>query len=68
MDAMQVRNEITRKPTKAVSTITDSRDRRRGLRFALFDRTGQSVLLIVKPGFEANLQAEFFKVDESSGC
>ena len=27
-DAMLVRNEITRKPTKAVSTITRSRDRR----------------------------------------
>jgi hypothetical protein len=36
MDAIQVRNEIMRKPARAVSTITDSRDRCRGLRFAVF--------------------------------
>jgi hypothetical protein len=35
---------------------------RRGLRFALFDRTGQSALLFVKPGFKANLQAVTIRV------
>jgi hypothetical protein len=40
--------------------ISDGRTSR--LRFALFDGTGQSALLFVKPGFKANLQAVTIRV------